>query len=549
MSERTFSSATERSRHMARAARGRDERDEAEWRRRHAERASVRERATVEAEPVRVGAGRTSSSAAGAPAAGPSGRTPARSQRRASVRLEHHVARLESTHGWSQSSGGEAEPEPAAGSDDERALHLRLVRLRLASPIADRAEDRWLCGEMLVQPEARRNLEELRRDFRSRVMVASASGRLVTALNRWERFLGATQRDPFMDPSERFGQLYNQETLNLFTTFIAREGSLHPWDLGKPISSDSISGYVGSIRLLVERMHLMSITPPGGGLAIRQYLRDLRREAGPPGARSISRGIRGHQLAQLDARGYDRSSSTQAVFEWAAALLAHNCLLRGGELGTSKHHAGGFDPTRDLTWASFEWHPEGCAESEWRPYFLVDIVSCKDPQNRNGRIPTPVCRRNSSDVPFGADPLCAYDAVRAAWERCVSRVPEAERTYGRPSTTPFFRGRGGAVWTTHDTRRLAQDMAKALEDPQWEEYGGKAFRIAGATDLRAHLGLERASFILRQRGRWSSDVAFIYQRALLGEHLTASAAIAGDGSRSRTLEDTDLGYAQPATHR
>eukprot|EP00965_Chrysotila_dentata_P142219 4702316-Pleurochrysis_carterae.AAC.1 len=36
--------------------------------------------------------------------------------------------------------------------------------------------------------------------------------------------------------------------------------------------------------------------------------------------------------------------------EWAAALLAHNALLRGGEAGHPLGRA--FDGTRDLTWAS-----------------------------------------------------------------------------------------------------------------------------------------------------------------------------------------------------
>ena len=112
---------------------------------------------------------------------------------------------------------------------------------------------------------------------------------------------------------------------------------------------------------------------------------------------------------------------------------------------------------------------------------------------------------------------------------------------------PFFTSsrRGSPVWSTDDTRALAQKMAIALEeDPS--EYGGKSFRIGGATDWRDVFGAD-AERIITQRGRWHSDVALIYQRALAGAHLRGSVAV-GD-AQGADLESLCRGWVQPATFR
>eukprot|EP00965_Chrysotila_dentata_P134663 4454652-Pleurochrysis_carterae.AAC.1 len=76
-------------------------------------------------------------------------------------------------------------------------------------------------------------------------------------------------------------------------------------------------------------------------------------------------------------------------------------------------------------------------------------------------------RRRRKDGALGADPLCAYDALRAAWLARVDAVPASERTPGKPSHTPFFTdGEGGAAWSTATSQRVARKMAAACgEDP------------------------------------------------------------------------------------
>ena len=157
-------------------------------------------------------------------------------------------------------------------------------------------------------------------------------------------------------------------------------------------------------------------------------------------------------------------------------------------------------------------------------------------------------RRRAGAQALGADPLCTYDALRIAWLARVAEVPEDERTYGEPSSTPFFTDAAGRPWSSRTSRELAGRMGVLAGIPL-EETGGKMWRVGGATELRVQLGTERARQLLVDRGRWrDKDIGFIYSRALVEDHLDASAAM-GDADASRDLEDMFEGWVQPATFR
>eukprot|EP00965_Chrysotila_dentata_P114932 3798831-Pleurochrysis_carterae.AAC.1 len=86
-------------------------------------------------------------------------------------------------------------------------------------------------------------------------------------------------------------------------------------------------------------------------------------------------------------------------------------------------------------------------------------------------------------------------------------------------------------------------MASAIGlDPA--DFGGKCWRIGEATDLRDLKG-EGGRALIKQRGRWQSDVAQVYQRAIVDAQLEASAGI-GDASGVE-LEALRLGWTQPAS--
>ena len=111
----------------------------------------------------------------------------------------------------------------------------------------------------------------------------------------------------------------------------------------------------------------------------------------------------------------------------------------------------------------------------------------------------------------------------------------------RPGQPPL-----GGEWTTKDSKALAMELGGMVGFPA-EEIGGKCARIGGATDMKELMG-ESSQSLIKQRGRWASDVAAVYQRALIRAHLEASAAVGGM-QLSRDMEEVFKGWSQPATFR
>ena len=241
-------------------------------------------------------------------------------------------------------------------------------------------------------------------------------------------------------------------------------------------------------------------------------------------------------MKQAALAGFDRTSK-EGTTKWAAALLAHNLLLRGGEVGQTDKR--GWDPTRGLTLASFSFK-DPSKDSSGCPWLLIRIVAIKDAKGTNKAVLIPVRRRSSyrSQPHRRADPLDTYDAIKAAWHIRRAKVDVADT-----DTAPFFTGRSGRTWTTSDTRELAQSIGQAA-GLQPDTLGAKSSRIGGATDLQEHKGEVAAHDIIQQRGRWSSDIAAVYRRPLIRQHLLASAAL-GDTEGSRDLEDYVEAWSHP----
>ena len=76
------------------------------------------------------------------------------------------------------------------------------------------------------------------------------------------------------------------------------------------------------------------------------------------------------------------------------------------------------------------------------------------------------------------------------------------------------------------------------------EFAASSARSGGSTDWRCQLGLETAKSVIKQRGRWESDVNEIYQRPLVEEQLRGSALVGS--AHGAGLEDVCRGFAQPA---
>ena len=373
------------------------------------------------------------------------------------------------------------------------------------------------------------------------------TSRLDTSLKWFEEFMEVAQRRPSFEPLQYAGDLgamqYNQETLDMFAEFVRRRGSRLRGRAGEAIKSDTIQSYVSQIKKLrTHEAHHTIVGPEVNVIGPAAYKR-MRQLDGPPGERKLSLGLRARHLREAATRGFDRKSK-RGVQEWGAALTAHNLLCRGGEICVVDS-SDGVDTERDIVIGAVEFK-EPSEVSAHLPWLTVEMVPIKDTLVRRRSAVLPVRRRKAGGA-LGSDPLDTFDAIVIAIEGRIGRLPPSRgRVTGPEALLPLFIGPAGKPWCTTDSRRLARRIAGML-GLEAELFGGKAFRIGGATDYRAIYGPDGAERMIRQRGRWWSDVHTLYQRSLACEHLEGSAAI-GD-ARGAELEALCKGWTQPSTFR
>ena len=446
-----------------------------------------------------------------------------------------------------------SDPQPAAkkprrgGAAVEEILALA-GRLQMLGPLGVT----FACGE---GDSGGAFAADLQRTLRLRCAEAWDLPRVRTMLSWWEPFLLASGRAPWVPALELPGMIWNRMTLDLFGEFIRRSPPLGK-ARGDHVSADAVSSYVGVAHTLRSREARYDVAPPHVDLNAPLAFKAMRREEGPRGDRRLRRGLRAEHLQAAAEAGYDRGSCEQAFIDWAAVVLAHNLLLRGGEVGVPDGIEP--DPQRIITFASMLWQLSR-AESSWRLWLIVLVVPIKDTNARKRGYPCPVARRH--DGPLGTDPLCAYDAVAVAYwlRRGGARATfpvdhagrpqqqwwlQATRREGRAADlAPFFTVAGGFPFATADTRRIIRAVAEAAGEPP-SEFAASSARSGGSTDWRCQLGLETAKSVIKQRGRWESDVNEIYQRPLVEEQLRGSALVGS--ARGAGLEDVCRGFAQPA---
>ena len=397
---------------------------------------------------------------------------------------------------------------------------------------------------------------DLERTARLRCAEAWDLPRVRTMLTWVEPFLLVTGRVPWVPALELPGQVHNRMTLDLLREFIFRSPPMCKAK-GDHVSADAASSYVSVAYTLRCREARYDVAPAyvdmNGPLAVKS----MRKAGAPRGERNLSRGLLAVHMLSAAQAGFDRSSTEQAIINWAVAIAAHNLLLRGGEVGVPDGIEP--DPRRIITFASIVWM-QARGESQWRLWLIIWVVPIKDANGTKRGYPCPVARRH--DGPLGTDALCAYDAIALAYwvRRGGSRASFPVDAAGRPAErwheratrrdgraadeAPFFTVHGGFPYSTSDTRRLAQRVAEAAGEPP-DEFGGKAFRVGGSTDYRAELGFESGRSVIQQRGRWDTDVNEVYQRPLIEEQLRGSAAVGS--ARGVGLEDVCRGFAQRAT--
>ena len=323
------------------------------------------------------------------------------------------------------------------------------------------------------------------------------------------------------------------------------------------ILADSISGYVSAVKRLVERDHRQPLLCPGAsGKMLSELYLSMRREDGPKAMRRLGRAMRSAHIRKVVSQpGYAAHTLTHVgCMEHALRHACHQCFLRPGEVGTVDNQP--FCPSTQLVCGpnSVQWVTAAEANAD-RPKLFILVLSIKDTPAKRKRVPITIEPR----APGGGsvDHFCPYLAILTWWSLRTAHIPEESW-----NDLPLFVAPGTHPASTDTTRVFtgSQLLPMVRRDaiiaglPPGEVFGN-AYRIGGATDLRDApssavsviagpvIGMEQATRMIKDRGRWHSDIYEIYERGSLQEHALASAAITEAGGLD--LEQILVGWIQP----
>ena len=334
--------------------------------------------------------------------------------------------------------------------------------------------------------------------------------------------------------------MYNAETRGTLFEHIRESGSLRGGAAaGKRLKSDSISGVLSTLFAYFERLARGPLHAAGALAQLDAARKHARHEDGPAGDRAVAQPLRAAHLRTAFADPDFDTTSDAGVIRCAGLLFGHNVLARARCL--SANADGSIDPSRDLTVASFDWH---VGQRMSPPAVVAWLHPSKDPTQRKKRYPMLVQRRATyEDCPSGGDPMCTYDALLAAHRIIVKDLPRAAW-----STTLFFQvpvdtDPGHRTWRplrATDVTQWVCEAAEAAGLPAGSR-GSRAIRMGGASDMYDIYGPAGERFI-RERGRWGSDIAQIYQRVSASAHGEISRKI-GDSSGT-DLQSMLAGWSQ-----
>ena len=384
----------------------------------------------------------------------------------------------------------------------------------------------------------------LRLALSERAAVANAPtyhAELANALAHLTAFASTMPHRQLLRPNlDRGDSMYNADTRGMLFEYMRQTGSRRGGaSAGKTLKSDSIANILSTLFAWFERIHKGPLSAPGALAELDAARKQARTEDGPVGDRAPAQPLRAmHLRAAFDNEEFDTTSNA-GTMRHAVLLFGHNVLARARCLSAGFEDA--VDPTRDLTVAAFDWevgkHMDPPAVVAW-------LHPSKDPTQRKKRYPMLVQRRGSyADCPEGSDPMCTYDALRAAQRIIEARIPTSKWRHTTFFQVPLDEDSG--PWRplrTSDVTAWVQAAAAAAGLPA-KSRGSRALRMGGATDMYDIYGPAGERFI-RERGRWGSDIAQIYQRVSASAHGDISRAI-GDSSGA-DLQSMLAGWSQTA---
>ena len=431
-----------------------------------------------------------------------------------------------------------------------RLTALGLDGLRTLPPM------QWLAPPSHITLAA---LSALQRKVDERVMSAVDPGTLATCLTYVERFglayPGLAMLMRRGGPHDAEAATYNANFFTLLREFIMEHGSIAPGQKGKQLLLASVDGYVGALKEAVTVLsHNQVVSKPQDVRHARQR-KTWRMEQGPVGERQRSLGFRAcHFRAAVEAGAPGKSEEDQ--FQWMVGVGLHNGVMRPGEPG-----AGGkkkpFDPKRGLVLASVVWWDQAQTNSDYLAVVLL-LLPMKDKRGDYPRHPVPFRARSVDGVTD--DPLCFYSLFTRYWRRRSAQVcrcatgPCTRAPFCEDCTTaPLFVWPDGRVWRTPDAIEAFRGWAGLIGLDATHEcfIKGRCARIGGASDVRSYCvqkwgpngGIDQGIKLLDERGRWFTDISWIYARAGPEAQLTLS-ALMGDMDGG-DLEALVSGWTQP----
>ena len=343
-------------------------------------------------------------------------------------------------------------------------------------------------------------------------------------------------------PGDAIAQLRNDRTFTQFAEFMRLHGSIKPGQRGQTLQGSTIEGVVGTLRALCGREAGRTLLDKATHVEEPRIFKDMRREDGPRvkdgDLRMRRAGFRATHFRQAAASGFDRTSR-EGRRRWAGLHAGHNGVTRAGELGVTDRSTA-FDHVRGITCADIILL-DASATGTGRRGLLMYVFPIKDTDRRHYKQPTAISERAAEDYDgLGDDPNDAYLAIRAEYDTMLTEVPHELRPY-----TPFFRKPGtlDAV-TTADVARWVGEARAAiggLPHIRAEDELAHELRIGGARDYYELYGFAGRQ-LLEERGRWHSDIYFIYAGVSATQHFQASARV-GDAD-GPSLQDVAPGWTQ-----
>ena len=404
-------------------------------------------------------------------------------------------------------------------------------RLGVLDPLlSERAHDEWLVEP---SPQHRALANRLRALVFMRAQTANAPGyhaELAGALVWLADFLEAMPGRLFLKrPLDDGDKIYNAGSLSLMFEFMREKGSRKPGakSFGKTLKSNTISGTLSTLTAFLSFIAKQPLVDKDFCAELSAAKKQARHEDGPAGATAVEDPLRAMHLRAAFATGFCRprvgKPTALQVVKRAALLGGHNLLARGTCLCET-------DERRMLSIVAFDWR---AAAELSPPGVVVWLHPSKDPTQRKPRYPMLVQRRAVGGA-RSADPMCTFDAFVDAWKVLAATVP-----LHRHRSTIFFRvppdGHDVDLSDAADWPPLTPALVSvwvkeaavaAGVDPT--RRGTRALRMGGSTDLYDIYGPAAERYI-RERGRWGSDVAQIYQRVSAAAH----------GEMSRVIGDSD----------